>query len=82
MPVPQCGGALNTAPRPGEVASASESLKFMTTRPKPRTMGATVAVTQAATVTDKATSPLPKHRQMPKLPRTYQDIMMTRTLPP
>ena len=78
MPVPQCSGALNTAPRPGEVASASESLKFITTRPKPRTMGATVAVT--ATVTDKATLPLPKHRQMPQLPRTYQDIMMTRTL--
>jgi hypothetical protein len=78
MPVPQCSGALNTAPRPGEVAS--ESLKFIATRPKPRTMGATVAVT--ATVTDKATLPLPKHRQMPQLPRTYQDIMMTRTLPP
>ncbi len=78
MPVPQCSGALNTAPRPGEVASAS--LKFITTRPKPRTMGATVAVT--ATVTDKATLPLPKNRQMPQPPRTYQDIMMTRTLPP
>jgi hypothetical protein len=80
MPVPQCSGALNTAPRPGEVASVSEPLKFITTRPKPRTMGAAVAVT--ATVTDKATLPLPKHRQMPQLPRTYQDIMMTRTLPP